>query len=147
MLMVASGLAAVAALAASPPDPARSRKPPEPPLACELLEVRSPQAPRHGSAFQATRVVALEIGARLEGRPTREHQLKLRVYTPQGFLYQVLEPKLQPTAPHGRAFEARLPVAGTSITASGLYGRWKVVPYLDDAQKPCGRSQSFAIRP
>ncbi len=41
---------------------------------------------------------------------------------------------------------ARLPVAGTSITLGSLFGRWTVVPFLDDAAAPCGRSRRFRIR-
>jgi hypothetical protein len=41
---------------------------------------------------------------------------------------------------------ARLPVAGTSITLGSLFGRWTVVPYLDEETAPCGRPQRFVIR-
>jgi hypothetical protein len=41
---------------------------------------------------------------------------------------------------------ARLPVAGTSITLGSLFGRWTVVPFLDDETAPCGRSRQFRIR-
>ena len=40
---------------------------------------------------------------------------------------------------------ARLPVAGTSITLGSLFGRWTVVPFLDDGTAPCGRSRRFSI--
>ena len=67
---------------------------------------------------------------------------------PSGFLYQVLETPLErAVCGGGRRFEARLPVAGTSIMTSGLYGRWKVVPHLDDGREACGRARSFVIRP
>jgi hypothetical protein len=41
---------------------------------------------------------------------------------------------------------ARLPVAGTSITLGSLFGRWTVVPFLDDETGPCGRARKFVIR-
>ena len=41
---------------------------------------------------------------------------------------------------------ARLPVAGTSITLSSLYGTWKVQPYLDGRTDPCGPATRFTIR-
>lgn len=41
---------------------------------------------------------------------------------------------------------ARLPVAGTSITLSSLYGTWSVQPYLDGAAEPCGPATRFTIR-
>jgi hypothetical protein len=40
---------------------------------------------------------------------------------------------------------ARLPVAGTSITLSALYGRWRVEPYLDGQPGPCGPATDFTI--
>ena len=40
---------------------------------------------------------------------------------------------------------ARLPVAGTSITLSSLYGRWRVQPYLDAQPGPCGPATDFTI--
>ena len=41
---------------------------------------------------------------------------------------------------------ATLPVAGTSITLSSLYGRWTVQPYLDGQPAPCGPASRFTIR-
>jgi hypothetical protein len=91
--------------------------------------------------------VELKLEARLHGRAKRERRLQLRVYTPRGFLYQVLELPLDPGPSRKRRLEARLPVAGTSIMASGLYGRWRVVPHLDDRREPCGRGRTFVIKP
>jgi len=118
----------------------------EPALSCEVSDIRSPQTPWRRHSFRATRIVDLELEARLHGRSKRERRLQLHVYTPGGFLYQVLELPLDP-ASRKRVYNARLPVAGTSIMTSGLYGRWKVVPYADDAREPCGRGRSFVIRP
>jgi hypothetical protein len=118
----------------------------QPALSCEVSDVRSPQTPRHRHSFRATRIVELELEARLPWRSKSERRLALHVYTPGGFLYQVLELPLDP-ASRKRVYKARLPVAGTSIMTSGLYGRWKVVPYADDAREPCGRGRSFVIRP
>lgn len=130
-------------------------------VACQIVEIGSAQASHGHTRFSATHIVELEFDARLERRTSREHALKLRVYTPQGFLYQVLPvppessgPTL-PTVPVEKHRSdqkparrvARLPVAGTSIMASGLYGRWKVVPYLDDGPRPCGPGRSFVIQP
>ena len=41
---------------------------------------------------------------------------------------------------------ATLPVAGTSITMSSLYGRWSVEPHLDGQPGPCGPAARFTIR-
>lgn len=40
-----------------------------------------------------------------------------------------------------------LPVAGTLITASSLYGLWRVVPYLDGLSMPCGSPVTFTLDP
>jgi hypothetical protein len=72
--------------------------------------------------------------------------LRLRVYAPSGFLYQVLAVPVAAGRGH-RRIEARLPVAGTSIMASGLYGRWRVVPQVDDSSEPCGPGRPFVIQP
>jgi len=55
-----------------------------------------------------------------------------------------------PTGPRRRTVSrdeatARLPVAGTSISMGSLFGRWTVVPYLDDATAPCGPPLTFEI--
>lgn len=44
------------------------------------------------------------------------------------------------------AVKASLPVAGTSITLSSLFGRWSVQPYLDGRPDPCGPATRFTIR-
>ena len=41
---------------------------------------------------------------------------------------------------------ATLPVAGTSITLSSLYGPWTVQAYLDGQSDPCGPATRFTIR-
>jgi hypothetical protein len=40
---------------------------------------------------------------------------------------------------------ARLPVAGTSITMSTLYGRWMVQAFLDENARPCSPPVRFTI--
>ena len=120
--------------------------PRERPAACSAVEIRSDVDSRGRSRFSATRILELRFGTRLSGSPKRDHTLRLRLYSPSGFLYQVLTVPV--SAGHGhRRVEARLPVAGTSIMASGLYGTWRVVPQLDDSSAPCGAGRSFVIRP
>ncbi len=41
---------------------------------------------------------------------------------------------------------ARLPVAGTSITQSSIYGTWSVQAFLDGQAEPCGPVTRFTIR-
>jgi hypothetical protein len=47
--------------------------------------------------------------------------------------------------PARQSLHARLPVAGTSITMSTLYGRWTVQAFLDDHTHPCSQPRIFAI--
>jgi hypothetical protein len=47
---------------------------------------------------------------------------------------------------HRRAeLSARLPVSGTSITMSTLYGRWSVQAFLDGKPRPCSPVRYFTI--
>lgn len=135
----------LALFAAAPLGAGERHEPHERPPVC-AVEVQSDQAPQAWNRFRATRILDLEFEAELSPKPNRTRALQLRLYTPDGFLYQVLQTK---PARQGeqRRFGARLPVAGTSIMASGLYGRWTVVPYLEGRQEPCGRGLSFVIRP
>jgi len=56
--------------------------------------------------------------------------------------------QLGDAAHHGHrpdAVQVRLPVAGTSITMSTLYGRWTVQAFLDDRTRPCSPVRPFTI--
>lgn len=140
--------ASAAAVLDTAPLPASSpHEPRERHAVCAVLEIRSDQTPRRHFRFNATRILDLEFDTQLLARPQRERSLELRLYTPRGFLYQVLETKLAPGRGKARRFEARLPVAGTSIMASGLYGRWRVVPFLAGERERCGPARSFVIQP
>ncbi len=142
MLLMLSLLLAAAPSGAGASQPQRER-----PAACAVVAIESDQAPRAVRRFRATRIHDLAFEARVLGQARREYSLQLRVYTPDGFLYQVLETRSAPLRGPGSRFEARLPVAGTSIMASGLYGRWTVVPHESGRREPCGRGRSFVIRP
>lgn len=142
MLLMLSAVLAAAPLAAS-----SSHEPLERNAVCAVVEIGSDQAPRKRRRFSATRILDLDFETHLFGRLKRERSLQLRLYTPRGFLYQVLETEVDPDRGRARRFEARLPVAGTSIMASGLYGRWRVVPHLDGERKACGPGRSFVIQP
>ena len=93
MLTLLVALLALSPLA-SPRPPTRSKRR----VSCEVSDIRSPQTPRARHSFRATRIVDLELEARLHGRSKREHRLQLHVYTPGGFLYQVLELPLDPAS-------------------------------------------------
>lgn len=42
-------------------------------------------------------------------------------------------------------FTVSFPVGGTQIVRNALYGEWKVVGFLDDAEQPCGAAAPFVI--
>jgi hypothetical protein len=43
------------------------------------------------------------------------------------------------------SLDATLPVGGTSIVTSSLYGRWTVTPHLDGSLDACGPARQFRI--
>lgn len=78
------------------------------------------------------------------------------VYSPRGVRYQVLlaRPRVVTKERDGRRFErvsrvreAALPVAGSSIAFTSMYGRWRVEPRLEGEARACGRAEYFTIRP
>jgi hypothetical protein len=160
---------------------------------CAAIDVVAPEQRRatRKRSFSAAETLDLELRTRLRTRRQTEgdHLLRLKLFTPRGYLYQEITVPFHTDPPRRRwwtsrrngdedgAFEptrvlpgfstpvsvqktqwvwkgrrpfnqvtARLPVAGTSITMGSLFGRWTVVPYLDDETAPCGRSRRFVIR-
>ncbi len=156
-LALCAGLSAAQELARHDDDEgtaARGR----PALRLATLTVSSiPKLPGHRASYSAVQIQDVLFTAMLSPTLQGEHRLNLRLYTPHGHLYQTLKVPViapPPPPPHGRrkpaprqpiVVSARLPVAGTSIVASSLYGRWRVVPHLDDAEEPCGRALRFEI--
>ena len=65
---------------------------------------------------------------------------------PRPLEVQRLQPVADRTSRAAYELSARLPVAGTSITLSSLYGTWSVQPYLDGQAEPCGPAARFTIR-
>jgi hypothetical protein len=67
----------------------------------------------------------------------------------EGYPQPLAEQAMTPVSHQGaRRYQvsARLPVAGTSIMTSSLYGRWRVDAHLDGKLKACS-SRSFTIQP
>ena len=120
--------------------------------ACWVVPVREAGAALRGVPFYpATRTLSIRFRAHVRRRPRAPSPpaLRLHVHAPNGHLYDVLEAspfRGRWWRPFLRA-EARLPVAGSSILNSSLYGRWTVVPYLEGDERPCGRARPFAIEP
>ncbi len=65
---------------------------------------------------------------------------------PRPLEVQQLVPARSPGGPIEYELQARLPVAGTSITQSSIYGTWSVQTFLDGQAEPCGPVTRFKIR-
>ncbi len=102
--------------------------------------------------FSARRTPSLQVKLRLRTEGGDLHAVRFQFLTPKGHVYQEARGKYEDlpgdtrggTRRHRSAF-AELPVAGTFIATSSLFGRWRVVPYLDDDTEPCGDAAAFAI--
>ncbi len=158
-------------------------------MRCVPIEVFSPQSdqPRWNRRFSATGILDLEFRVHLWGDVAGAHRIDLKLYTPDGQLYQTLTVPFRvsdgnpaagasasSTPPRaGRvkrklsdypkpieeveipstwkgwkrhaAVSATLPVAGTSIVWSSLYGRWTAEAFLDGALSRCGAPARFSI--
>jgi len=82
-------------------------------------------------------------GAAVEAAETTPRLRHVDGY-PQPLPEQELVP-VSTSAGRGYQVSALLPVGGTSIMTSSLYGRWKVVPHLNGSQKACGKATLFSI--
>lgn len=94
-------------------------------------------------------------------RPSEKRPLELRVFTPSGHLYQSLPVATSapqtasnlgplrppPPRPKGEGVVVKLPVAGTSVTQRGLYGRWTVAPHFEGEVRACGDAVVFELLP
>src|SRR5262245_15077253 len=141
-------------LALAPASVARERTPAVtagPADACRTLSVTSTlQTGRR--YFSASLTPDLQITTTFPGTLIGNHRLLLRILTPQGHLYQRFSIPFDATLHRHargavRSVSARLPVAGTAITTNGLYGRWTVVPYVDDELAPCTGERHFVLVP
>jgi hypothetical protein len=116
---------------------------------CGSISVTSPDRPRARERFSAAKTLDLEFEMRLrKGREDEDPQLvRFRVLTPKGHLYQEIQtaPQRAERRRRGSTASGQIPVAGTFIATSSLFGRWRVVPYLDDDPKPCGAAAVFSI--
>ena len=147
---------------------------------CAGVRVTAPDRalPPKNMTFSSRETLDLVLRPRMRQDMRGDHLMELKIFTPRGFLYQVIAlpfvgaaaPGQQAAAPPSRVvpgyprplevqrlvqssgtrgeFElrARLPVAGTSITLSSIYGAWSVQTYLDGQAEPCGPVTRFAIR-
>ncbi len=125
--------------------------------------------------FSATQVLDLEFRLRLRRNTAGDHVLRLKLLTPKGHHYQTLTVPFAVDAAQGRGatrriegyprplpvrlaepetdaagtwptVSANLPVGGTAIVSSSLYGRWAAEAYLDDDTTAC-KSVRFFLDP
>jgi hypothetical protein len=125
---------------------------------CAALSVSSPQAGKGGpaSSFSATKVVDLSLAAAfpkaMDKTLAGSHLLTVRVYSPKGNLYQSLsagvtsDARKPAWAAAGVSAAVTLPVAGTPIVTSSLYGPWTAEALLDGETVSCERAK-FTIAP
>jgi hypothetical protein len=140
--------------------------------------------PPRSMTFSSRETLDLVLRPRLRQDFRGDHVMELKLFTPGGFLYQVIAlPFVGAGAPNARGLQsaaappprvvpgyprplevqrlvavrtsgtrgeyelrARLPVAGTSITLSSIYGTWSVQTFLDGRAEPCGPATKFTIR-
>lgn len=144
--MVLPGILLAVAAAGSPSGVEGTKAKPVPPMICEVRSVHSPDSPKvAGRRFSAAKILDLEFRAVVKRWVEGSHNLRFRVFTPQGHLYQELSVPFELDRKASRAVKARLPVGGTSISTSSLYGKWRVEPFFDDDQKACGAGLRFVI--
>ncbi len=109
-------------------------------------------------------VVDLRLVVDVVPDPVVAHQLGLELVTPSGQRFRSFTCVVGGTAsgrdcavgPFGKTLDGEavfsswdatvvLPVAGTQITASHLYGEWQIVPTLDEEAVDCPVSYGFVL--
>jgi hypothetical protein len=164
VLAVSSLLVVPGAGLAGAPRPEKASGPPFTSRgACEIARVFSPDVPHVSGSklrFPAARVIGIEFEMVSSRVVPGTHTLELRLYSPEGHLYQALPARFDVVpadrvrpgprersrpGDHSEAepVRVRLSVPGSPIVTHGLYGRWEARPYLDGAPEPCGKAQGF----
>ena len=112
---------------------------------CGGISVSSPGQPRVRERFSARKTLDLVFRMRFSGRDQDAHVVTFRIFTPNGHLYQEVQVMPRTGSARASSISARLPVAGTVIATSSLFGRWRVVPYFDDSPRPCAAAAVFTV--
>jgi hypothetical protein len=123
---------------------------------CTVGRIFSPDAKtetaRRRPRFRAPDLIGIDFEVAAARVPAGAHNLYLRLYTPQGSLYQKLPAsftvEVKRRQHHDERAAAaplrfRLTLPGSPILTHSMYGRWKAEPYLDGEQEPCGAARSF----
>jgi hypothetical protein len=128
--------------------------------ACQSLWVTAPVSQKSAARarkpldFSAAEILDLEVQVVVPAGLSSP-DLELKLFTPKGHLYQKLAlpsvSALSSTAskrkPRYKTVTARIPVAGTTIVNSSLYGTWRVEAYLEGEPAACVKPRTFVIKP
>lgn len=110
---------------------------------------------RYRRRFSAHEVLDLNLSVWLPAK-NEASVVEIRLYTPTGRLYEVLQARADASTADGaryrgrraRVVSARLPVAGSHITSRSLYGKWRAEVFLDGNEKSCTRRpKKFSLDP
>jgi hypothetical protein len=104
--------------------------------------------------FPASRILDLLVQVMVPANIAGSRRVEVRMYTPKGHLYQTLSPasgdrSSRAAANRGRyqTLTVRLPVAGSTIVQSSLYGTWKAEAFLEGEATACAKPRTFVIEP
>jgi hypothetical protein len=123
--------------------------------------------------FSATKILDLKLTVLFPPAIDGDHLVELLVFTPDAQLYRsvtmpvgkapagstrqvdgyphALAQKPLTQVSRGRSLFAAastsLPVGGTDIVSTGLYGQWRVEAYLDGAEQRCAPASFFVLDP
>jgi hypothetical protein len=115
---------------------------------CGAISVSVAQRPRAREPFSVRKTVDLQFRMRLRTGDEDAHVVSFRVFTPKGYLYQqiqVADAADDEENERVSRVSALLPVAGTYIATGSMFGKWRVVPYLDDDTEPCAAPSVFQL--
>ena len=123
---------------------------------CGAVTVSVAEHPRVREPYSVRNTLDLQFRMRLRTRDEDAHVVSFHVFTPEGHLYQQLQAPLalkeeddgddrDDHVTRKSRVSARRPVAGTFISTSSLFGKWRVVPYVDDDPEPCAAPSVFRI--
>ncbi len=109
--------------------------------------------PRSARRVSASAVPVVIVQGRVSDAAA-SRPLLIDVFNPRGQRYQTLVARPPERARGGRAVrrtaplrEAALPLAGSSIAWTSMFGLWRVEPRLEGSSRPCGRARHFTVAP
>ena len=124
------------------------------PVRLQLIGLLHTGREQPGWAFSARTIRDLLIVVEYRDLPAGPHTQRLKLFLPDGALYQQFTREFAADGPPERGrgrrgpgrevVETRLPVGGTWITEHGLYGKWRFEVYLDQAPQPTA-SHTFTL--